>query len=187
ARCKVRGRPAAGFVPASRKLRRILTSLTPSEALSSHTVHKTRRRASSTSPSHLKKRMLGDMHVDALAPAGTFIRCSSENPLSLADGVWNVLKEVSQGATKIPSMGLGSFCSESEMETVWQRTQSSGFDSHLEQVLLGVQDPDPGSQEASELYRIPVVTGLDLLSPGSQALVPCCRGEPRTIKELPLC
>ncbi|MED6185172.1 hypothetical protein PIB30_054472 [Stylosanthes scabra] len=35
--------------------------------------------------------------------AGTFIRCSSESPLSLVDGVWNVLKEVSQGATKIPS------------------------------------------------------------------------------------
>ncbi|MED6137544.1 hypothetical protein PIB30_065912 [Stylosanthes scabra] len=24
--------------------------------------------------------------------AGTFVRCSSESPLSLADGVWNVLK-----------------------------------------------------------------------------------------------
>ncbi|MED6171527.1 hypothetical protein PIB30_041422 [Stylosanthes scabra] len=35
--------------------------------------------------------------------AGTFVRCSSESPLSLADGVRNVLKEVSQGATKIPS------------------------------------------------------------------------------------
>ncbi|MED6221465.1 hypothetical protein PIB30_054944 [Stylosanthes scabra] len=36
--------------------------------------------------------------------AGTFVRCSSESPLSLADDVLNVLKEVSQGATKIPSM-----------------------------------------------------------------------------------
>ncbi|MED6219369.1 hypothetical protein PIB30_035184 [Stylosanthes scabra] len=35
--------------------------------------------------------------------AGTFVRCSSESPLSLADGVGNILKEVSQGATKIPS------------------------------------------------------------------------------------
>ncbi|MED6111195.1 hypothetical protein PIB30_050169 [Stylosanthes scabra] len=35
--------------------------------------------------------------------AGTFVRCSSESPLSLADDVGNVLKEVSQGATKIPS------------------------------------------------------------------------------------
>ncbi|MED6147782.1 hypothetical protein PIB30_046893 [Stylosanthes scabra] len=33
---------------------------------------------------------------------------------------------------------------------------------------------------ANKLYRIPAVTGSDLLSPGSQALVPCCRGEPRT-------
>ncbi|MED6186488.1 hypothetical protein PIB30_067138 [Stylosanthes scabra] len=32
---------------------------------------------------------------------------------------------------------------------------------------------------ADKLYRIPAVTGSDLLSPGSQALVPCCRGEPR--------
>ncbi|MED6206686.1 hypothetical protein PIB30_029161 [Stylosanthes scabra] len=41
--------------------------------------------------------------VTRLLGAGTFARCSSESPLSLADGVWNVLKEVSQGATKIPS------------------------------------------------------------------------------------
>ncbi|MED6125016.1 hypothetical protein PIB30_064485 [Stylosanthes scabra] len=34
---------------------------------------------------------------------GTSVRCSSESPLSLANGVWNVLKEVSQGSTKIPS------------------------------------------------------------------------------------
>ncbi|MED6113525.1 hypothetical protein PIB30_071623 [Stylosanthes scabra] len=40
---------------------------------------------------------------------------------------------------------------------------------------------------ADKLYRIPAVTGSDLLSPGSQALVPCCRGEPRTVKKLPLC
>ncbi|MED6219726.1 hypothetical protein PIB30_038463 [Stylosanthes scabra] len=40
---------------------------------------------------------------DAPARGGDFRRCSSESPLSLADGVWNVLKEVSQGATKIPS------------------------------------------------------------------------------------
>ncbi|MED6200576.1 hypothetical protein PIB30_086564 [Stylosanthes scabra] len=50
----------------------------------------------------------------------------------------------------------------------------------LEQVLLGVRDSAPGSQEANKLYRIPAVTGSDLLSPGSQALVPCFRGEPRT-------
>ncbi|MED6122233.1 hypothetical protein PIB30_037828 [Stylosanthes scabra] len=37
---------------------------------------------------------------------------------------------------------------------------------------------------ADKLYRIPVVTGSDLLSRGSQALVPCCRGEPRTMLEL---
>ncbi|MED6220241.1 hypothetical protein PIB30_043044 [Stylosanthes scabra] len=35
--------------------------------------------------------------------AGTFVHCSSESPLSLADDVWNVLKEMSQGATKMPS------------------------------------------------------------------------------------
>ncbi|MED6192744.1 hypothetical protein PIB30_012914 [Stylosanthes scabra] len=35
--------------------------------------------------------------------AGTFVRCSSESPLSIAESIWNVLKEVSQGATKIPS------------------------------------------------------------------------------------
>ncbi|MED6222224.1 hypothetical protein PIB30_062315 [Stylosanthes scabra] len=38
-----------------------------------------------------------------------------------------------------------------------------------------------------KLYRIPAVTGSNLLSPGSQALVPCYCGEPRTVKELPLC
>ncbi|MED6111754.1 hypothetical protein PIB30_055198 [Stylosanthes scabra] len=54
----------------------------------------------------------------------------------------------------------------------------------LEQVLLGVRDSAPGSQEADKLYRIPAVTGSDLLSPSSQALVPCCRGETRTVKEL---
>ncbi|MED6134012.1 hypothetical protein PIB30_033637 [Stylosanthes scabra] len=31
---------------------------------------------------------------------------------------------------------------------------------------------------ADKLYKIPAVTGSDLLSPGSQALVPYCRGEP---------
>ncbi|MED6218793.1 hypothetical protein PIB30_029874 [Stylosanthes scabra] len=35
--------------------------------------------------------------------------------------------------------------------------------------------------------RIPAITGSDLLSPRSQALVPCCRGELRNVKELPLC
>ncbi|MED6168919.1 hypothetical protein PIB30_016204 [Stylosanthes scabra] len=51
--------------------------------------------------------------------AGTFVRCSLESPLSLADGVWNVLKEVSQGATKIPSMRLRSFCSGSERKSLF--------------------------------------------------------------------
>ncbi|MED6224103.1 hypothetical protein PIB30_080499 [Stylosanthes scabra] len=32
---------------------------------------------------------------------------------------------------------------------------------------------------ADKLYWIPAVTGSDLLSPGSQALVACCRGKPR--------
>ncbi|MED6222720.1 hypothetical protein PIB30_067073 [Stylosanthes scabra] len=32
---------------------------------------------------------------------------------------------------------------------------------------------------ADKLYRIPAVTGSDLLSPSSQALVPCYQGEPR--------
>ncbi|MED6134859.1 hypothetical protein PIB30_040872 [Stylosanthes scabra] len=67
---------------------------------------------------------------------------------------------------------------------MWQRTHNSGFHSHLEHVLLGVRDSAPGSKEADKLYRIPAVTESDLLSPGSQALVPCCRGEPRTVKEL---
>ncbi|MED6205797.1 hypothetical protein PIB30_021083 [Stylosanthes scabra] len=31
---------------------------------------------------------------------------------------------------------------------------------------------------ADKLYRIPAVTGSDLLLPGSQALEPCCCGEP---------
>ncbi|MED6111143.1 hypothetical protein PIB30_049789 [Stylosanthes scabra] len=31
---------------------------------------------------------------------------------------------------------------------------------------------------ADKLYRNPAVTGSNLLSPGSQALVPCGRGEP---------
>ncbi|MED6122358.1 hypothetical protein PIB30_039030 [Stylosanthes scabra] len=35
---------------------------------------------------------------------------------------------------------------------------------------------------ADKLYRIPAVTGSNLLSPGSQALVPCYRGEPRTCR-----
>ncbi|MED6223806.1 hypothetical protein PIB30_077728 [Stylosanthes scabra] len=52
----------------------------------------------------------------------------------------------------------------------------------LVQVLLGVRDSAPGSQEADKLYRIPAVTGSNLLSPGSQALVPCNRGEPRTVR-----
>ncbi|MED6192909.1 hypothetical protein PIB30_014243 [Stylosanthes scabra] len=50
------------------------------------------------------------------------------------------------------------------------------------QVLLGVRDSAPGSQEADKLYRIPAVTGSNLLSPGFQALVPCCRGELRTLR-----
>ncbi|MED6170893.1 hypothetical protein PIB30_035470 [Stylosanthes scabra] len=48
----------------------------------------------------------GAKNVTLSLGAGTFVRRSSGSPLSFADGVRNVLKEVSQGATKIPSRTL---------------------------------------------------------------------------------
>ncbi|MED6108755.1 hypothetical protein PIB30_027165 [Stylosanthes scabra] len=47
--------------------------------------------------------------------AGTFVRCSSESPLSLADGVWNILKRCHRVQPKY-RVGLGLFCSGSERE-----------------------------------------------------------------------
>ncbi|MED6225260.1 hypothetical protein PIB30_092001 [Stylosanthes scabra] len=106
------------------------------------------------------------LDVDFTRPlgAGTFIRCSPESPLSLVDGVWNVLKEVSQGATKIPS-----------------RTRVFLLRKRKEKCCLEYVSQLPAPR-VTRCY--PAVTGSDLLSPGSQALVPCCRGEPRTMLEL---
>ncbi|MED6169970.1 hypothetical protein PIB30_026152 [Stylosanthes scabra] len=141
----------------------------------------------------------------------------------------DVLKEVSQGATKIPSrtrvvllrkrkaksvfdwgwlqlrLVESSSQVESSKSTVWQRTHNTGFDSHWSRCCLEfmIQPPAPKSNPlspvqscchpdllrvseiwslcsmhmANKLYRIPAITGSDLLSLGSQALVPCCRGE----------
>ncbi|MED6199339.1 hypothetical protein PIB30_075056 [Stylosanthes scabra] len=50
--------------------------------------------------------------------AGTFVRCSSESPLSLADGVKNALKRCHMVQPKY-RVGLGSFCSGSERETLF--------------------------------------------------------------------
>ncbi|MED6125644.1 hypothetical protein PIB30_070600 [Stylosanthes scabra] len=77
----------------------------------------------------------------------------------------DVLKEVSQGATKIPSMGLASFCSGSESESLFLigdllRLSKLAVESMIKQ------------SKADELYRVPAVTGSNLLSPGPEALVP---------------
>ncbi|MED6217195.1 hypothetical protein PIB30_015529 [Stylosanthes scabra] len=53
----------------------------------------------------------------------------------------------------------------------WGWLQFSLFESSS-QVLLGVRDSAPDSHETDKLYRVPAVTGSNLLSPGPQAVVP---------------
>ncbi|MED6188551.1 hypothetical protein PIB30_087031, partial [Stylosanthes scabra] len=55
---------------------------------------------------------------DPPAWGGDFHRCSSESPLSLADGVWNVLKRCHRVQPKY-RVGLGSFCSGSGRESLF--------------------------------------------------------------------
>ncbi|MED6207070.1 hypothetical protein PIB30_032418 [Stylosanthes scabra] len=77
--------------------------------------------------------------------AGTFVRCSSESPLSLADGVWNILKEVSQGATKIPSRTRVVLLRKRNGKSIfdWGWLQLSLFESSLQ--LCGNEPTVPGS------------------------------------------
>ncbi|MED6183629.1 hypothetical protein PIB30_039469 [Stylosanthes scabra] len=141
---------------------------------------------------------LRDQALTCPLKAGTFIRCSSESPLSLADGVLNVLKEVSQGATKITSRTRvvllrkrnGKCCLEFVTQPLAPKSNPlSPVESCCHQDLLRVSEiwSLRSMPRADKLYTIPAVTGSDLLSPGFQALVPRCRGKPRTLKELPLC